>query len=97
MGKALAEALVANNTLVELSLRGNDLGDEGVEALATALMVGGGWDTVLDPSSSAAIVSEQSLQWYIDRGVRWGTSEANLAVERGKAGLSGEGRGRGAT
>ena len=31
--------MVANNTITELTLRGNDLGDEGVEALATALIV----------------------------------------------------------
>lgn len=33
------QALLANNSITELTIRGNDLGDEGVEALATALIV----------------------------------------------------------
>jgi hypothetical protein len=37
--EALAGASTGNNTITELILRGNNLGDEGVEALATALMV----------------------------------------------------------
>jgi hypothetical protein len=39
--KALAEALVQNKSLAELSIKGNELGDEGVDALATALLVSG--------------------------------------------------------
>jgi hypothetical protein len=37
--QALAEALAENNSLVELNIKGNDLGDAGLEALATALQV----------------------------------------------------------
>jgi hypothetical protein len=37
--KALAVALVQNKSLAELSIKGNELGDEGVDALATALLV----------------------------------------------------------
>lgn len=39
--KALSEALLTNNSIIELTIRGNDLGDEGIEALAAALMVSG--------------------------------------------------------
>jgi hypothetical protein len=47
---AALQALLANNSITELTIRGNDLGDEGVEALATALIVsspGLGWVTGL--------------------------------------------------
>ena len=37
IGKAIVEALAANDTLVDISLAGNDAGDESVSALSAAM------------------------------------------------------------